>query len=95
MASDVTYANNPAEQRYEARIDEEVVGFATYQLSDQQITFIHTVVDDDHQGEGIAGDLARYALDDVAADGTRRVVAQCPYVKAWIKRHPEYERLLR
>lgn len=93
MASDVTYANNPAEERYEARIDDEVIGVAVYKLSDEQITFIHTEVDDDHQGEGIAGDLAKYALDDVAADGSRRVVALCPYIKAWIKRHPDYARL--
>lgn len=93
MASDVTYAHNPAAERYEARIDGAVVGFAEYTLSDQHIEFVHTVVDDAHQGGGIAGDLAKYALDDVAADGSRRVVASCPYIKLWLRRHPEYQHL--
>lgn len=93
MASDVTYADNPAEHRYEARIDGDVVGFAQYELGGDRIVFTHTEVAEAHEGQGIASALARYALDDVAAEGERRVVALCPYIKAWIARHPEYERL--
>lgn len=93
MASDVTYANNPSEHRYEARIDGDVVGFAQYELGDHRIVFTHTEVDEAHEGQGIASALARYALDDVADEGKRRVVALCPYIKAWIVRHPEYGRL--
>lgn len=94
MSSEVTVANNPDQHRYEAVLDGTVVGFAEYELGPNRIVFTHTEVDEAHEGEGIASQLARFALDDVAADGQRRVVALCPYIKAWIARHPEYERLL-
>jgi predicted GNAT family acetyltransferase len=33
----------------------------------------------------------RHALDLVRADGTRKAVPVCPFVKAWIDKHPEYK----
>ncbi|MGB3763430.1 MAG: N-acetyltransferase [Ornithinimicrobium sp.] len=36
----------------------------------------------------------RGALDDVRAAGRLRVEAPCPFVSAWIERHPEYADLL-
>ncbi len=44
-------------------------------------------------GRGIAGQLTRYALD-WADEKNLRVRARCPYVAAWIERHPEYQELL-
>jgi hypothetical protein len=37
--------------------------------------------------------LARFALDDVKAEGGT-VVPLCPFIAAWIKRHPEYEAMV-
>lgn len=94
MPSDVTYGNNPDEHRYEAKIDGSVIGFAQYELDPKRIVFTHTEVDDAYEGQGIASAMARHALDDVASQGERRVVALCPYIKEWIARHPDYEPLL-
>ncbi|HSH27712.1 MAG TPA: GNAT family N-acetyltransferase [Wenzhouxiangella sp.] len=44
-------------------------------------------------GRGIAGKLTRHALDWASEQGLK-VQAHCPYVASWIKRHPEYEKLL-
>lgn len=38
--------------------------------------------------------LARTVLDDVRADGSRKVLIVCPFITAWIGRHPEYGDLL-
>ena len=38
--------------------------------------------------------LVRAALDDVRADGRRKVVARCPFVRRWIERHADYQDLL-
>ncbi len=46
-------------------------------------------VDDDAEGQGVGSDLVRTALDQVREEGLR-VVAQCPFVKEWIRRHPDY-----
>ena len=87
--------NNEAEHRYEARIDGALAGFAEYQLTDELIVFTHTEVDPAFEGRGVGGALARGALDEVAQDDSLRVVPQCPFIKAWIARHPDYAALVR
>ena len=92
--SEVDVRNNPAENRYEAWLGDELAGFATYELRDAIIVFVHTEVDDDSEGEGVGSALARAALDDVRRDGELQVVAKCPFIKGWIERHPDYQDLL-
>ncbi len=92
--ADVTVRNNPELNRYEALIGEQVAGFARYRLSDDRITFVHTEVDDAFEGQGVGGVLARGALDDVRADGTRTVRPLCPFIKGWIEKHPDYADLV-
>ncbi len=94
MSGDVTVRDNPDEHRYEALIDGQVAGFAAYRLTDEQITFTHTEVDDAFEGNGVGGALARQALDDVRADGTRTVRPLCGFIKGWIERHPDYAALV-
>ena len=92
--ADVEVTNNEAEKRYEARVDGELAGSAYYDTADDLIVFTHTEVDDAFEGHGVGSALARFALDDVRADGRRKVVARCPFIKGWIDRHPEYKDLL-
>ena len=86
---------NEAENRYEAHVDGELAGFAEFVLEGERIIFTHTAVEDRCEGEGIGSTLARFALDDVRARGGLRVVPRCPFIKAWIDRHPEYGDLVR
>lgn len=86
--------NNPDASRYEAVEDGEVAGFAAYVLTDELVVFTHTEVDPAYEGRGIGSLLARTALDDVRAQGGRRVLAVCPFITAWIGRNPEYGDLL-
>lgn len=81
--------------RFEARTaDGTVAGFAAYQREPGAVIFTHTEVDDAFAGQGVGSALARGALDQVRADG-ERVVALCPFVRAYIQRHPEYQDLTR
>jgi predicted GNAT family acetyltransferase len=45
------------------------------------------------EGRGIGSRLARFALDQARASKLK-VVALCPFVSAWIGKHPEYQDLL-
>jgi len=92
--SDVEVSNNEAEKRYEARLDGELVGAAYYDVADDLIVFTHTEVDEESEGHGVGSALARGALDDVRADGRRKVIARCPFIKGWLERHPDYQDLL-
>jgi predicted GNAT family acetyltransferase len=93
MASEPTVADNPAASRFEITIDGQVAGFSEYRRSDGEIEFTHTVVDDAYEGQGLGSILVKAALDNVRGDGVQ-VVATCPFVNKYIKRHREYADLL-
>ena len=82
--------DNPDAKRYEAHVDGRLAGFAEYQLTDDLIVFTHTETDPDFEGQGIGSAIARHALDHIVADGTRKALPVCPFIKGWIQRHPEY-----
>ncbi|HEX5089423.1 MAG TPA: GNAT family N-acetyltransferase [Nocardioides sp.] len=92
--SDVEVTDNEAEKRYEARVDGELAGVAFYDTADDLIVFTHTEVEESYEGKGVGSTLARAALDGVRADGRRKVIARCPFIKGWIDRHPDYQDLL-
>lgn len=90
MTDQVSVTNNADEKRYEARLGDTLAGFAEYQLTDELIVFTHTEVDPAYEGKGVGSALAQFALDDVKAQGTRKVLPICPFIKAWIGRHRDY-----
>lgn len=79
----------PGRHRFEAVLDGEVVGFAAYQKADELIVFTHTEVDSSLEGQGVGGALIRGALDQVR-ELRLPVLPICPFVQAWMLRHPEY-----
>lgn len=93
LAAEVRIVDNPARNRYEAQVDGRVVGFSQYSLAGDQIVFLHTEVDPSVKGLGIGSRLAAGELDDVRARGLK-VVAKCPFIAAWLRRHPDYQDLL-
>jgi uncharacterized protein len=93
--SEVTVRDNPGAGRYEAYVDGELAGFSAYQVSTGVITFTHTEVDRAYEGQGVGSVLVRGALDAVRADTELRVRPSCPFVRAWLDRHPDYLDLTR
>lgn len=83
------------EDRFEARLpDGTVAGFAEYVRQDGAVVFTHTEVDPAFEGQGVGSTLVSGALDQVRASG-QDVVALCPFVKAYVARHAEYQDLVR
>lgn len=89
MAGEVRIADNPDDRRYEISVDGAPAGMAVYRLSPGMITFVHTEIDPAREGEGFGAQLVRSALDDARARGLA-VRPLCPFVAAFIRRHPEY-----
>ena len=85
---DVDVADSPELKRYEARIGEELAGFAEYQITDEIVVMTHTEVFDAFEGKGIGSALVRGALDDVRGKGLS-VLPLCPFVGRFIDRHSE------
>jgi hypothetical protein len=78
-----------ARSRFEVLVDGEVAGFAEYRRTPTAVSFTHTVVDPAFEGRGLGSVLARRALDAVRESGAA-VLPFCPFIRAWIARHPEY-----
>lgn len=85
--------NNQAHHRYELMVEGHLAA-TYYRISDGVITFIHTEVPPELGGKGVGSSLVRGALDQVRTEGLK-VIAQCPFVKAYIDKHPEYADLLK
>jgi predicted GNAT family acetyltransferase len=92
--ADITIRDNPEKKRFDAIVDGELAGYAEYMLAGTLIIFTHTQVKPQFEGKGIGSALVREALDAVRTDGSRDVLPLCPFVKAWIGRHPEYGSLV-
>jgi predicted GNAT family acetyltransferase len=85
--------NNTALDRFELEVDGQLA-VAYYRMTPGVITFVHTEVPQALSGRGIATKLIRGALEMVRAQGLK-VVPQCPFVSAFMGKHPEYNDLLR
>jgi predicted GNAT family acetyltransferase len=84
--------NNESAERYEWDVDERTA-VVTYRLKGNVITLIHTEVPPELRRKGIAARLVAGALDDVRAHGWKfRTI--CPFVAAYVERHPEVRDLL-
>ncbi|MCY4728096.1 GNAT family N-acetyltransferase [Nocardioides sp. STR2] len=90
---DTEFVDAPERHRYELRSGDQLVGTIVYRLNGDVIRLIHTEVPEAFSGQGHASTLARSALDDARARGLR-VKPDCPYVRSYIEKHPEYADLV-
>jgi len=87
-AAETTVTDNESESRYEIRLGDELAGFVTYKRRPGRIAFQHTEVDDRFGGQGIGSALAKHVLD-AAREAGDVVVPICPFIRAYIERHPD------
>ncbi len=84
-----TVVNNTEAQRFEIRRDAGLAHLDYHFRESGTIVLVHTEVPPQLEGHGLAGLLARSALEH-ARDRHLRVVALCPFVRAYVARHPEW-----
>jgi uncharacterized protein len=86
-------AANEDEGRYEIFVDDELAGYTKFSVHGDIATFPHTEMASEFEGQGLAKQLVREALDDVRARGLR-IVVTCPFVRGFLEKNPEYQDLL-
>lgn len=91
-ASSISVRDNPSEHRFEAESQGELA-VAIYALTDEIITFVHTIVPDALRGQGIATQLVLAGLASARERGLR-VIPKCPVFAAYMRAHPETHDLL-
>jgi predicted GNAT family acetyltransferase len=88
-----TVADHPEATRYELTADDERIGFLTYRIEAGVITLLHAEVNPAHERQGWGSRLVAGTLDDARARGLK-VRPVCPFVVAYVARHPDYSDLL-
>ncbi len=91
--TDVTVSHNAAASRFEAHVEGERVGLMDYRTHGNTLDLVHTEVDPELQGQGVASELVRGALDTIRLE-KMSIVPTCPYIGQWLDRHEDYRDLL-
>ena len=85
--------HNEAERRFEAVVGDELAT-ARYERDGDTMIFTHTHVPEAHEGQGIGSALAKAALEYALAENAA-VVPACPFIAAYVERHPRYQHLVK
>lgn len=92
MAATPPVTHDAATGQFEART-EHGTALLKYVSRGGALDFVHTEVPPAAEGQGIGMSLARAALEH-ARSQKLRVIPSCPFVKAYIGKHPEYADLV-
>jgi predicted GNAT family acetyltransferase len=92
-SAQVVVRDNPDESRYELLLDGDVVGELRYRRRPDAVSLVHTEVSASREGRGLGAQLVGHVLDELRAHG-EKIVPLCPFVRAYIRRHPEYDDLV-
>jgi predicted GNAT family acetyltransferase len=90
---EIVVRDNPEKNRYEAMLGPAVAAFVDYRVLRERIVLIHTEVERAYTGRGVGRRLAQGVLDDIRARGLK-VTPICPFMAAFIERHPAYADLV-
>jgi hypothetical protein len=86
--------DNPEASRYELRIDGRLAGRIDYRLTGDTISLDHAVVERSRRGRGLGNILVAGTIADVAKRNLK-IDPRCPFVAAYVSRHPELQRILK
>lgn len=89
---DYDLIENTEAKQYEYHID-GVIAKIEYIKTKDKIYLTHTEVPKKLEGKGVASSLVKQVLVDVEKKGWT-LVPMCPFVAAYIKRHPEWKKLV-
>ncbi|RXZ45991.1 N-acetyltransferase [Agromyces binzhouensis] len=87
---DVEIVRDDEASRYRLLLGGGQAGFAKFRASPGRIIFTHTVVDPAFEGRGLGSMLAKWVVEDAIRRG-ERIVPRCPFIAAWLRKHPGYE----
>ncbi len=84
---------NEPKHCYEAFVDGRLAGVCDYVIDGSTVTFTHTAVSPEFEGQGVGSALARYVLEDSRAQG-KSVIPACEFIRDYISGHSEFASLV-
>lgn len=91
-AKAVEVVRNEDEERWEADLG-NALAVLTYGESEGKLYLLHTEVPPEAEGRGVGSRLVKAALEHARGAGMK-VVPLCPFAKAYMQRHRDYDDLL-
>lgn len=92
--SERTFVNNKEEKRYELHVG-GYIALAEYIINNEGVVYMtHTEVPVELEGQGVGSELIEKSLTDIQDQGGK-VFPLCPFVIAYIRRHPEWKPLVK
>ena len=85
--ADLKIDNNAKASRFEAAVN-GALAVLDYRIEGGTIFQLYVEVPASEQGRGIAGRLSGAALE-FSRDSGLKIVPRCPYIAAYMRRHPE------
>ena len=89
---DARLTDNKAQQQFELWTD-RLVAIISYRTHEDKIFLLHTEVETEFQGKGAGTAIIEKTLH-LIEDQHLPMVPYCPFVIAYIKRHPDWKRIL-
>jgi uncharacterized protein len=89
----VTREDGPTGGRYVTVIDGHMAEMTYSKAGTSRIIIDHTSVPDALRGKGAGQALVKRAVEDARADGIR-IIPLCPFAKAQIEKHAEWQDVL-
>lgn len=91
-ANDVDVRRNEAEEQFEVALGSDRA-VLTYAEQNGKLYVLHTEVPEAMEGHGIGSALVRAAMEHAREKGVK-VVPLCPFAKAWLHRHHDYDEMV-
>ncbi|TBV26850.1 N-acetyltransferase [Meridianimaribacter sp. CL38] len=88
----IPLVKNETQKRFELEVDGHFA-FINYGEYGNQIALVHTEVPEALRGRGVAAVLVEKTLNYLEGQGNS-LLPFCPYVFAYIKKHPEWKRIV-
>ncbi|WEK37216.1 MAG: GNAT family N-acetyltransferase [Candidatus Pseudobacter hemicellulosilyticus] len=89
---DLELVNNIEDQRFELQVEGETA-FIEYRPASDHYTLIHTEVPESLGGKGVGTAIIEKALYYLEQHQLK-LIPLCPFVLVYLKRHPEWKRIL-
>jgi len=89
---DIPLVKNEEKKRFEIEVDGSYA-FIDYKVKGDDISLVHTETDPELRGRGAAGAVVEKTLHYLD-ENKISLHPFCPYVFAYIKRHPEWKRIV-
>lgn len=84
--------DNKKASRFEVTVD-GYLSVLNYIIREDALAITHTAVPIELRGKGIAAELTKKAFEFAEAHKLK-IIPMCSYVNTFVRRYPEYERML-